>query len=136
MNFFLGCWLHDQDARHTYMVKTLQKSPEPVDRFPRNFVSSHDLGLQPIIACSNDPWLSLTYFTAVKFCFGLVLSRLNVPVNNFSVMSGQIHRFLGITCTFPGVNVTAPGHNTVEVGIEPPTSRSRSEALLLGHPFP
>ena len=32
------------------------------------------------------------------FClFGL---RLYVPVNNFSVMSGQSHRFLGITSTF------------------------------------
>ena len=26
--------------------------------------------------------------------------RLNVPVNNFSVMSGRSHRFLGITSTF------------------------------------
>ena len=25
----------------------------------------------------------------------LVVSRLNVPVNNFSVMSGRSHRFLG-----------------------------------------
>ena len=27
---------------------------------------------------------------------GLVFLRLNFPVNNFSVMSGQSHRFLGI----------------------------------------
>ena len=34
------------------------------------------------------------------FClFGL---RLYVPVNNFSVMSGQSHRFMGITSTFLG----------------------------------
>ena len=26
---------------------------------------------------------------------GLVVLRLNVPVNNFSVMSGRSHRFLG-----------------------------------------
>ena len=26
----------------------------------------------------------------------LVVLRLNVPVNNFSVMSGRSHRFLGI----------------------------------------
>ena len=31
---------------------------------------------------------------------------LNVPVNIFSVMSGRSHRFLGITSTFWGVNVS------------------------------
>ena len=31
---------------------------------------------------------------------------LNVPVNNFSVMSGRSQRFPGITSTFPGVNVS------------------------------
>ena len=36
------------------------------------------------------------------FLFGL---RLYVPVNNFSVMSGRSHRFLGITITFWEVNV-------------------------------
>ena len=37
---------------------------------------------------------------AKNFClFGL---RLYVPVNNFSVMSGRSHRFLGITSTFLG----------------------------------
>ena len=34
----------------------------------------------------------------------LVLLRLNVPVNNFSVKSGRSHRFLGITSTFRRVN--------------------------------
>ena len=38
--------------------------------------------------------------------FGLVLFRLHVPVNNFSVMSGRSHRFLGITSTFREVNVS------------------------------
>ena len=28
--------------------------------------------------------------------FGLLLLRLNIPGNNFSVMSGRSHRFLGI----------------------------------------
>ena len=37
--------------------------------------------------------------------FGFV-KRLNVPVNNFSVISGQSHRFLGITSTFRGVTVS------------------------------
>ena len=39
----------------------------------------------------------------------LVLLRLNVPINNFSVMSGRSHLFLGITSTFffwGGVNVS------------------------------
>ena len=36
----------------------------------------------------------------------LVFLRLNVPVNNFSFMSGRSHRFLGITSTFLGVNVS------------------------------
>ena len=40
------------------------------------------------------------------FGFGLVLLRLNVPVNNFLVMSGQSHRFLGINSTFLGVSVS------------------------------
>ena len=38
--------------------------------------------------------------------FGLVLLRFNVPVNNFSVMSGRSHRFLGIYSTFWEVNVS------------------------------
>ena len=33
----------------------------------------------------------------ICFWFGLML---NVPVNNFSVMLGRSHRFLGITSTF------------------------------------
>ena len=37
------------------------------------------------------------------FLFGL---RRYVPVNNFSVISGRSHRFLGITSTFWEVNVT------------------------------
>ena len=38
---------------------------------------------------------------------GLFLLMLNVPVNNFSVKSGQSHCFLDITGTFRGVNVSA-----------------------------
>ena len=30
-----------------------------------------------------------------KFCMFMFVLRLNVPVNNFSVMSGRSHRFLG-----------------------------------------
>ena len=57
-----------------------------------------------------------------NFCFFVLM--LNVPVNNFSVMSGRSHRFLDIISIFRGVNVLAQGHNTAEVGKEPPTSRS------------
>ena len=40
------------------------------------------------------------------FVFCLFWFRLYVPVNNFSVMSGRSHRFLGITSTFWEVNVS------------------------------
>ena len=38
-------------------------------------------------------------FQAFVFWVGLML---NVPVNNFSVMLGRSHRFLGISSTFGG----------------------------------
>ena len=57
--------------------------------------------------------------------FCLLELILNVPVNNFAVMSGQRHRFLGITSTYRGVNVPLlKNTTTAEVGIELPTSRS------------
>ena len=40
------------------------------------------------------------------FCKGVFEFRLNVPVNNFSVMSGRRHRFLGITITLWEVDVS------------------------------
>ena len=56
---------------------------------------------------------------------GNVLLWLNVLVNNFSVMPDWSQRFLGITSAFRGSKcVFAQGHNTAEVVIEPPTSRS------------
>ena len=42
---------------------------------------------------------------------GLVCLMLNVPVNNFSVMLGLSHSFLGITSTFLGLICLAQGHN-------------------------
>ena len=54
----------------------------------------------------------------VLFYMILFVLRLNVPVNIFSVMSGQSHRFLG------NLPVLAQGHNTAAVGFEPLTSRS------------
>ena len=60
----------------------------------------------------------------------LVLLRLNVPVNNFSVMSGRSHLFLGITSTFLGGKcVFAQGHSTAEVGIDPPDLSLRGPNL-------
>ena len=53
-----------------------------------------------------------------------VCVKVSVHFNNFSVMSGRSHRFLGITSTFLGVKCLAQGHNTAEVGFEPQTSRS------------
>ena len=41
----------------------------------------------------------------ISFVF-LIVFMLNVSVNNFPVMSGRSHRFLGITSTFRGVKVS------------------------------
>ena len=70
-------------------------------------------------SCDNDICTAQQKFSmdfiivlnALRICNDLfevciVLFRLNVPVNNFSVMSGRSHRFLGITSTFWGVNVS------------------------------
>ena len=48
----------------------------------------------------------------------LFVLRLNIQVNSISVMLRQSHRFLGITSTF--LKCLAQGHNTGEVGFEPP----------------
>ena len=45
------------------------------------------------------------------------LIELNVTVNNFSVMLGRSHRFLGITSTFGELMCLAQGHNTVLPGV-------------------
>ena len=60
--------------------------------------------------------LSVYVSSYFSFVFLFVL-RLNVPVNNFSVMSVINQYFRGVKCL-------AQGHNTAAVGIEPPTSRS------------
>ena len=59
--------------------------------------------------CENPPIVSTPkYHCNDSICFVFVSFRflLNAPVNNFSVMSGQSHRFLGITSTFWEVNVS------------------------------
>ena len=45
-------------------------------------------------------------FTKFFFLFRFLLFLLNVPVNNFSDMSGRSNRFLGITSTFLEVHVS------------------------------
>ena len=57
-----------------------------------------------LITCKNeaDPIKNEGAILRV-FWFGLVL---NIPVNNFCVMLGQGHRFLGFTSTFWGVNMS------------------------------
>ena len=63
--------------------------------------------------------------------FGL---RLYVPVNNFSVMSGQSHRFLGITSTFLEVNVSCSRiqHGDLSEDRTPRPLAPESDALPLG----
>ena len=73
--------------------------------------------------------LTADFFVVDSFVFVLML---NVPVNNFSVMLGRSPRVLGITSTFRGVVVQR--HNTAEVGIEPPTSRSGVRDSTRPHP--
>ena len=67
--------------------------------------------------------------------FCLLVLRFNVPVNNFSVISGQSNRFLGTISTFG--ECLAQGHNTAEVGFEPPLPLNpESVALPLSHHTP
>ena len=65
----------------------------------------------------------------------LFVLRLNVPVNNFSVMSGRSKRFLGLTSTV-GRMCLAEGHNTMTPGgggsNQGPLD-SQSDVLLLRH---
>ena len=49
---------------------------------------------------------------------------LNVPVNNFPVILGRSHRFLGIYQYFGNKKSLAQGHYTAVVGFKPWTPRS------------
>ena len=60
------------------------------------FLNSYDLLSR--VCCKVDD-LNARYNFLVWF------DGYNVPVNNFSVMLGRSHRFLGITSTFLGVNM-------------------------------
>ena len=54
--------------------------------------------------CLQDHLNSRSVHIVLFVC--LFVLTLNVPVNNFSVMSRRSHRFLGIISTFGGVNVS------------------------------
>ena len=56
-----------------------------------------------LVADSDDYFISSIWFCLFVCLFVLIL---NVPVNNFSVMSGRSHLFPAITITFRGVNVS------------------------------
>ena len=66
------------------------------------------------------------YGCVAESCDGqerLFVLRLDVPVKNFSVMSGRSQSFLGFNQYFRELMCLAQGHNTVpHVGIEPRTS--------------
>ena len=75
--------------------------------------------------------------TCNKIDVCLFVLRFNVPVNNFSVMSGRSHHFLGFNLYPRELMCLAQGHNTVTlVGIEPGPLYSESDALPLGHHAP
>ena len=60
----------------------------------------------------------------------LVHLILNVPVNNFTVMLGRGHRFLGITSTFGEYICLAQGHSIVtRVRSDTRTLASKSDTL-------
>ena len=64
------------------------------------------------------------------------LLMLNVPVNNFSVMSARSHRFLGITSTFWGINVSLLKDTTRRRLVSNPRSLApESEAFVRVHVF-
>ena len=72
-------------------MKELLRSSSPLRDFKMDNCQLMAKEGQLVLVLWTDLSLSL-------FCF--VLFGFNVPVNNFSVMSGRSHRFLGIASTF------------------------------------
>ena len=71
----------------------------------------------------------------MRWLICLFVLRFNVPVNNDSVMSGQSHRFLGISQYYGKLMSLAQEHNMVpSAGIE--RQNSESDALPLCHHAP
>ena len=95
---------HDQDGHHAHMwYKPLKIfcSNRKADNHGTWYAAASTRVLINLLKCCL--WVDLDlFYDKVKFgplCFcmvgWLVVLRLNVPVNNFSVMSGRSHRFLG-----------------------------------------
>ena len=69
-----------------------------------------------------------------KLVVCLFMLRLNIPVNNFSVMLGWSHHFLGLYYQyFRRIKCLAQGHNMAEIGLEPRPLAPESDALPLSH---
>ena len=94
--------------------------------------------------------MALNFFFALPFCHSqnsiieisndfvcLFVLMLNVPVNNFSVMTGRSHCFLSFTSIFwEYFNCLAQGHNTAVVGFQPRFLAPESDAVPLSHHAP
>ena len=73
--------------------------------FPRDLANVNEWKIMfdlSIIIINKVPRYALKTFQIFFTDLGLVCLMLNVPVNNFSVMLGLSHSFLGITSTFWG----------------------------------
>ena len=63
-------------------------------------------------------------FLFVFYCFYFCSLRFNIPINDFSVMLGWSHRFLGIYQYLGSLKCLAQGHYTTVMGFESWTSSS------------
>ena len=90
-----------------------------------------DITMIEVCSCFYDV-VSIMPNISLGFVGWLVDMILSVPVNNFSVMLGRSHRFLGITSTFWGVNVpcSRTQHGLTRVGLKPPTSGSGVRGII------
>ena len=58
-------------------------------------ITGHNLYLTTVLSKAYNEKVKGQFLLQVSIHCWLVVLRLNVPVNNFSVMSGRSHRFLG-----------------------------------------
>ena len=58
-------------------------------------------------------YIVLFFFNIIQVTYCLFVLMLYVPVNNFSVKSGRLSIFLGLTNTKQRLKCLAQGHNTV-----------------------
>ena len=97
-------------------------------------------GLHYVILLDERLKLYAQYMVCFKLscaCRFFVSFLLNIPVFNFSVMSGLNHRFLCITSTFVGVNASCSRtHGDPSEDRTPRPLATESDALPLGHRAP